>query len=93
MLDKNQQGALLVMTYRAILHNRLHKLPNKKSHTISQFIRHILPNVRYPLHALAFENNKTFSVHRPIGLIQGLETYFTSPYTSQIKGTVENPIR
>jgi IS30 family transposase len=92
MMGKNHQGALLVMTDRATLHTRLHKLPNKNSHTVSQSIRRILNKETYPLHTLTFDNDKAFAGHRAIGLALGLETYFTRPYTSQDKGTVENRI-
>jgi IS30 family transposase len=91
-MGKNHQGALLVMTDRATLHTRLHKLPNKNSHTVSQSIRRTLNKETYPLHTLTFDNDKAFAGHRPIGLALGLETYFTRPYTSQDKGTVENRI-
>ena len=92
MMGKNHQGALLVMTDRATLHTHLHKLPNKTSHTVSQSIRRILHKATYPLHTLTFDNDKAFAGHQAIGLALGLETYFTRPYTSQDKGTVENRI-
>jgi IS30 family transposase len=92
MMGKNHQGALLVMTDRATLHTHLHNLPNKKSHTISQSIRRILHKATYPLHTLTFDNDKAFAGHQAIGHALGLETYFTRPYTSQDKGTVENRI-
>ena len=44
------------------------------------------------MHALTFDNDKAFARHRAKGLALGLETYFTRPYTSQDKGTVENRI-
>jgi IS30 family transposase len=47
---------------------------------------------RATLHTLTFDNDKAFAGHRAIGLALGLETYFTRPYTSQDKGTVENRI-
>jgi IS30 family transposase len=80
------------MTDRATLHTHLHKLPNKKSHTVSKSIRRILHKATYSLHTLTFENDKAFAEHQAIGLALGLETYFTRPYTSQDKGTVENRI-
>jgi IS30 family transposase len=80
------------MTDRATLHTRHHNLPNKNSHTVSQSNRLILNKETYPLHTLTFDNDKAFAGHRAIGLALGLETYFTRPYTSQDKGTVENRI-
>ena len=74
MMGKKHQGALLVMTDRATLHTHLHKLPNKKSHTVSQSIRRILHKATYPLHTLTFDNDKAFAGHQAIGLALGLET-------------------
>ena len=59
---------------------------------LSQSIRRILHKATYPLHTLTYDNDKAFAGHRAIGLALRLETYFTRPYTSQDKGTVENRI-
>jgi len=92
MMGKNHQSALLVMTDRATLDTHLHKLPNKKSHTVCQSLHRILHKATYPLHTLTFDNDNAFAEHQAIGLALGLKTYFTRPYTSQDKGTVENRI-
>jgi IS30 family transposase len=73
MMCKNHQGALLVMTDRATLHTHLHKLPNKKSHSVSKSIGRILHKATYPLHTLTFDNDKAFAEHQAIGLALGLE--------------------
>jgi len=44
----------------------------------------------YPLYTLTFDNDKAFVKHWAIGKALGLTTTFTSPYTSQDKGTLEN---
>ncbi len=44
------------------------------------------------MHTLNFDNDKAFAGHRGISLALCLETYFTRPYTSQDKETVENRI-
>jgi IS30 family transposase len=59
---------------------------------LSQSIRRILHKATYPLHTLTFDNDKAFAGYQAIGLALFLETYFTRPYTSQDKGTVENRI-
>ena len=41
---------------------------------------------------LTFDNDQAFSKHESIGKILTAATYFTRPYTSQDKGTVENRI-
>ena len=61
-------------------------------HDLSQSIRRILYKATFHLHTLTFNGDKAFSVHKAIGIVLGLETYFTRPYTSQDNGTVENRI-
>ena len=41
---------------------------------------------------LTFDNGKEFAQHQKIGELLNAKTYFTRPYTSQDKGTVENRI-
>ncbi len=39
---------------------------------------------------MAFDNDKAFSQHQKIAEVLNLKTYFTRPYTSYDKGTIEN---
>ena len=41
---------------------------------------------------ITFDNGKEFSRHNKIAIDLNVKTYFTRPYTSQDKGTVENRI-
>ena len=41
---------------------------------------------------MTFDNGKEFAKHKEIADKHGVKTYFTRPYTSQDKGTVENRI-
>jgi len=92
MLGKNHKGALLVMTDRAMLHTRLHKLTNRHSHVLSKAIIKQLSKLSYPIHTLTFDNDKGFADHMTVANTLNVKTYFTRPYTSQDKGTVENRI-
>lgn len=92
MMGKDHKGALLVITDRATLHTRIQKLENKSSHTVTQSIKRILKRSVYKIHTLTFDNDKAFAGHQSIGSALGANTYFTRPYTSQDKGTVENRI-
>jgi IS30 family transposase len=92
MMGKNHKGALLVMTDRACLHTRLVKLQGKTSLEVKRAMIQVLTKTKYPLHTLTFDNDKAFSEHQSIGLKVIADTYFTRPYTSQDKGTVENRI-
>ena len=92
MMGKNHQGALLVMTDRATLHTRLTKLQGKTSLEVKVAMIKVLTKINYPIHTLTFDNDKAFSEHQSIGQKVTADTYFTRPYTSQDKGTVENRI-
>lgn len=92
MMGSNHQGAILVMTDRATLYTRLRKLKNKESKSVAQSILRALKNSKHKIHTLTFDNDKAFSQHEKIGKKLNSATYFTRPYTSQDKGTVENRI-
>ncbi len=92
MMGKNHKGALLVMTDRATLYTCLHKLQNRKSDAVSQAIIENLNEMDYPLHTITFDNDKGFANHMEVAHALNVNTYFTRPYTSQDKGTVENRI-
>lgn len=92
MIGKNHKGALLVMTDRATLHTSLRKLNNRSSEIVSKAIINKLKQVKYPLHTVTFDNDKGFANHLDVAEALNVDTYFTRPYTSQDKGTVENRI-
>jgi IS30 family transposase len=92
MLGKNHKGALLVMTDRATLHTSLQKLEHRQSNEVSKAIIKKLKKVDYPMHTMTFDNDKGFADHMKVSDALNVNTYFTRPYTSQDKGTVENRI-
>lgn len=92
MMGKNHKGAVLVMTDRATMHTSLHLLKNRNSHMVSKAIIKKLSQVVYPKHTITFDNDKGFADHMDVADILNVKTYFTRPYTSQDKGTVENRI-
>ena len=92
MIGKDHQGALLVMTDRTTLHTRLKKLLSKEAKEVETAIISCLNNNQYKANTLTFDNDKAFSCHKNIKEILNIDTYFTRPYTSQDKGTVENRI-
>ncbi|MBM3455156.1 MAG: IS30 family transposase [Bacteroidetes bacterium] len=92
MMGKNHKGALLVMTDRATLHTRLYKLKNRNSDLVSKAIIKKLYKKSYPLHTITFDNDKGFADHMTVANTLNVGAYFTRPYTSQDKGTVENRI-
>jgi transposase, IS30 family len=92
MLGKDHKGAVLVMTDRATLHTRLQKLVSRDSHQIVRAIMKSLKESPYKIHTLTFDNDQAFSGHLHLAKQLQVQTYFTRPYTSQDKGTVENRI-
>lgn len=92
MMGKNHKGAILVMTDRASLITRLHKLKNKSSTAVNQGICRILTTNLFKAKTLTFDNDLAFAGHQFIAKKFNVKTYFTRPYTSQDKGTVENRI-
>jgi IS30 family transposase len=92
MMGNSNRGAVLVMTDRATLHTRLKKLPGKNSDKVGKAIIQCLNENQYSAHTLTFDNDRAFCCHEMIARTKNVDTYFTRPYTSQDKGTVENRI-
>ena len=80
------------MTDRATLHTQLTKLQGKTTLEVKVAMIKVLTKINYPINTLTFDNDKAFSEHQSIGQKLTADTYFTRPYTSQDKGTVENRI-
>lgn len=93
MMGKDHKSALLVMTDRATLVTMLEKLDNKKAGHVHQKIRERLANFNSSwIKTMTFDNGKEFAHHYKLAEEFKVKTYFTRPYTSQDKGTVENRI-
>jgi len=84
MMGKAHKSALLIITDRAMLLTRLKKwIPEKQmlARVPKSFIK-----------TLTVDNDKGFANHASIARTLDANVYFTRPYTSQDKGTVENRI-
>jgi IS30 family transposase len=93
MMGKNHKSALLVMTERATLITTLDKLEGKDSEVVSQLISQRISRIgKSWIKTMTFDNGKEFARHKNIADKHGVKTFFTRPYTSQDKGTVENRI-
>jgi IS30 family transposase len=92
MMGKNHNGALLVMTDRATLYTCLQKLETRGSSIVSNAIIKRLKKIGYQIRTVTFDNDMGFANHMEVAKSLNAETYFTRPYTSQDKGTVENRI-
>ena len=92
MMGKNHKPGLIVMTDRSNLETHLIKINTKKANVIKQKIIGRLKNHKQNLHTLTFDNDLAFVQHEKIAKHLDVDTFFTRPYTSQDKGTVENRI-
>ena len=92
MMGKNHKGSLLVMTDRASLFTRIRKMHSKNADQMAEAIVEELSQDKHKLETLTFDNDMAFSKHELIAQSLDVDAYFTRPYTSQDKGTVENRI-
>jgi len=93
MMGKDHKSALLVMTERSTLLTTLDKLKGKDSKVVQQLISQRIARIGSSwIKTMTFDNGKEFARHKEVADEHGVKTYFTRPYTSQDKGTVENRI-
>lgn len=89
IIGKNHQSGLLVTIDRATLITTLNKIKNKNARHIKQKIVQRMKQ-RSILKTMTFDNDQAFALHESIAQELSIKTYFTRPYTSQDKGTIEN---
>ena len=92
MMGKNHKPALIVMTDRKYRTTALIKITTKNATVIANKIIKKIESENQKIHTLTFDNGLEFAKHEKIAKALGVKTYFTRPYTSQDKGTVENRI-
>jgi IS30 family transposase len=93
MMGKAHKSALLVLTDRTTLLTALEKVTSRKAEGIAGRITQRLGRIPPAfIKTLTFDNDKAFACHLDIADQLDADTYFTRPYTSQDKGTVENRI-
>ena len=93
MMGRNHKSALLVMTDRATLVTMIQKLNSKNADEVYRQMKHRLTRFNPSwIKTITFDNGKEFAYHYKIAQDLMVKTYFTRPYTSQDKGTVENRI-
>lgn len=92
MGKRDKGGAILVMTDRASLHTQLIKLPDKTAKPLIRKAKQRLSKLPFKLRTITMDNDTAFIHHTELKDTLTVKTYFTRPYTSQDKGTVENRI-
>ena len=89
IIGKNHQGGLLVILDRATLVTTIDKIQSKKPKHIKKLILKRMKNNKH-LKTMTFDNDQAFGLHQEIAEELGVKTFFTRPYTSQDKGSIEN---
>ena len=92
MMGKNHKGAVLVFVDRATRITSLRKLSSKEAKNLVRQGKVSIQNLGFKVQTITLDNDKVFSRHHELGKACGAKIYFTRPYTSQDKGTVENRI-
>ena len=92
MLGAKHKSAILVTIDRASLKVKLRKLRSKESKEIKTVLIRAYKNCKAWLKTITFDNDTAFMQHHRMAQALGVKTYFTRPYTSQDKGSVENRI-
>jgi len=93
MIGRKTGCPLLVLTDRASLYTKIKKLPGKDATKVVEAIIEMIQKIGpQRVKTITFDNGLEFAKHVRIKKLFGIETYFTRPYSSQEKGTVENRI-
>lgn len=92
MMGSKHKPGLIVITDRKTIETKLIKITTKKAKVIAAKIIKKLKTEESKLFTLTFDNGLEFAEHQKIAKLLKVKTYFTRPYTSQDKGTVENRI-
>lgn len=92
MVGRKHQSAILVSLDRASLKVKLRKLLSKHSAPVRDALVRAYGKEKHWLRTITFDNDSAFMLHHKIGQSLEVETFFTRPYTSQDKGSVENRI-
>jgi len=92
MMGTKHRPGLIVITDRTTIETDLIKIGTKKAEVIALKIIERLRSKNRKIHTLTFDNDLAFAQHEKIAKALNVRTYFTRPYTSQDKGTVENRI-
>jgi len=89
IIGKNHHGGLLVTLDRATLITTIDKISSKKPGHIKKLILKRMENNSH-LKTMTFDNDQAFGLHQEIANKLNIKTFFTRPYTSQDKGSIEN---
>ena len=92
MIGQKHRSAILACLDRASRKIMIRKLVSKESKHVTEKIIATFKNYKSWLKTMTFDNDSAFMQHQKIAKALNVKTYFTHPYTSQDKGSVENRI-
>src|SRR6056297_428023 len=93
MVGKAHKSALVVIIDRATLLIRLKKITSRHADSTELAIEERLARIpKAFIKTVTVDNDKAFANHRSLARTLDADVYFTRPYTSQDKGSVENRI-
>jgi transposase, IS30 family len=92
MLGRNHQPGLLVILDRSSLKTSLVKIETRDPNTIAtQIIRRMKKSSPW-IKTMTYDNDISFRYHQRVNEALNVKSYFTHPFSSQEKGSVENRI-
>lgn len=89
IIGKNHKSGLLVTIDRATLITTIDKIQSKNPKHIKKLLLKRMKDNKH-LKTITFDNDLAFSLHYEIAEELNVKTFFTRPYTSQDKGSIEN---
>ena len=89
IIGKNHKSGLLVTIDRATLLTTIDKIESRDPKKIQHILLKRLGQKKY-LKTITFDNDQAFSLHQIPAQKLNVKTFFTRPYTSQDKGSIEN---
>ena len=89
IIGKNHQSGLLITIDRVTLITTIDKIKSKNPQHIKMLLIKRMSANKF-IKTITFDNDQAFSLHHEIANELGVKTYFTRPYTSQDKGSIEN---
>ena len=85
---KNGGGALLVLVERKTRRVFVVRVTDRRAEAVNALIGTMLAGM--PIRSITLDNDISFVKHEALSALINAEVYFTRPYTSQDKGSVEN---
>lgn len=92
MMGKRHKASILVILDRATLYTQLVKVMGRSVAEITEKLIRRLRRHKSWIKTLTFDNDPAFFGHQTVSKTLMAQAYFTRPYTSQDKGSVENRI-